>query len=72
MIEGTQQRWYTGQEICNAGVRDFELLKAVKDGKLIPYDDKTGLLVIDYNTLPQKLVQTMKTEYPTNKNNLFR
>ena len=29
-------------------------MKAVKDGKLIPHDDKTGLLVVDYNTLPRK------------------
>jgi hypothetical protein len=54
MIGGTEPRWYSGQEICNFGVKGFELFKAVKDGKLTPHDEATGMRVVNYDTLPLK------------------
>jgi len=54
MTRQIKQRWYSGHEILNMGVKGFELLEAVKGNKLIPHDKYTGKKVVYYDTLPRR------------------
>lgn len=49
-----QKRWCTGEEIISLGIKDFELLDVVKNGKLTPYDNEKGFKVVDVSTLQRK------------------
>jgi len=54
MTEKIKPKWYSGKDILNRGIKNFELLAAVKKGDLTPYDKKLGQKVVDYDDLPKR------------------
>lgn len=45
------KRWVKGQEIIDRGVQPFELLAAIREGKLTPIDPKSGMRIVDSASL---------------------
>ena len=50
MTSQNKPRWYSGHDILKQGIQGFELLDAVKAGKLTPYNKESGRKVIDLET----------------------
>ncbi len=54
MAEKIKTRWYSGKDILRCGIKDFELLAAVKKGDLTPYDEDSGKKVVAPHALQKR------------------
>lgn len=54
MTENIKPKWYSGKDILNRGIKNFELLAAVNNDDLIPYYEESGNKVVDLNKLPKR------------------